>query len=323
MWKRRMGHALAAFAIAGLGVLGVSSPASAEAETVTYQDICGGVKITYTGEGSIEVRRDGVTIGTSLNETSLWGAAPGDVISVAGFENTHTHQYPQDCTSGDITVEFEHACQGILLLKVTNNGPGAAGGFVFEGDGVTELDSFPVGVTVKELQGQFEDYLLIRNTGTGDLVWYSGFYTEPRNCDSETVHATFSDLCGKVKLDITSDIEETQGALVVKNGTLLDIAYFATGDPFSKEYPAVAGDQFAVYYPNLEEIEVPEFKAGAKVTAVPEGFDLIAEHTHTPPQCDLPVTGSNVSTMALVGVLLIACGAGLYAVTRRRAPVTA
>src|SRR4030095_12710619 len=98
MLKRLMGRALVAFAIAGLGVLGLSAPASATTTSVTYEDFCAGVKITVSGVATIEVPPNDVTIGTSNNSVSYWGAIDGDEFEVVGFQGSHIYEAPEGCS---------------------------------------------------------------------------------------------------------------------------------------------------------------------------------------------------------------------------------
>lgn len=326
MLNMRLGRILATLAVAGLGVFGLSSPAHADGPTISYADICGAVQITVTGDASIRVSRDGTVIGSTTADVSYWGAGPGDLITVDDFDESHTYNNPEGCAFPSIEFDVSLDCQTLVTLHVKNSGTEPVDGFAWEtNDGSEDLDPFPAGESTQQLDAD-GPFALVKPRDGGEIVWLSGVYEQPRTCSPDSVEVKFTDSCGKVKVDITSEIKPTQGALVAKNGTLVDIAFFSASSPFSKSYDANPGDKFEVYYPvpGDDPQEELTLKAGAVVDPSSEGFVKLGEHVHTPPSCgDLPVTGLKIGTAVLGGMLLIGAGVTLYVASRRRRVVSA
>lgn len=337
----KFGRLLAAATLAGAGVLGISSPASADGPTVEFTDACGAVSVRIIGAQGEQITyyRNGEVFAkfteALADGNGLVGVhANGDVltVNVDGDLFNHTYAKPDGCTLPPaVTFELESACQGLTELKINNAGSSAATGYRLGLDGhpTEPMDLIAPGeTTVPVLADRIE---VVGPLGASAVLWLllDVDWSETKGCGPDTVSAAFEDTCDGVKVTVTSTFPVNQTYLVVKNpdaedGAVVAIGYVVSGTPVVHNVPAAAGDEIAVYYPTGVQTPVPEVVAkGMKARGMSAGeypgVELIGAHVHAKPNCGgLPVTGFQVGLAAGIGLLLVVGGAVLYVTTRRR-----
>jgi hypothetical protein len=333
--------------VAGLAagpLVGLATPATAAA-TADFEDGCGSVTIRFDDVFHVPVNvfRSGttarVTTVTPQEETARLtiGAAPGDELTVTTDTGagpfTHAYQVPDGCASPSVTITAENGCQGILLLHANNTGPERVSDFflrAFSTNDVTPL-SFPVGeatlpVQVPPNSGPIGDhYLVMRGSGATEAIWLNHEFRSDPDCDPAAVGAAFTDTCDGVTVAVTSAIEAAWFYTVRRNQDLLVEAAVRSGTPGEHGLAAQPGDVFAVRLATSDSTE-----GGA-------GDIAVAEHAYArPASCDgpggpgggtggeaddpLPVTGVPVALAVAAGAVLVASGAVLFQLARRRRP---
>lgn len=310
-------------------------------QTVTGTSVASAANVT--------VSRNGIVVVVSETTRNRIGVSDGDKITVQIDQfapQEHTYAAPAGCDNAPkITFELVEGCQGLAVLQVDNAGE-AVGGFTLGTGDEKEAADFAVGKQSVELFSFPGDVISVTSfdeESKQTITWLRRTYTEPKGCGKESLTAVFTDDCDSVKAELTSKIGGPSAVFLVKNpddaenGELIELLFVSAGTPATHDIPAVEGDEIAYYYLlpedlNAEQVEglksgikggKPTFSFGKSAAELP-GLQLVASHVYkVPADCGgegggLPVTGFPVGLAAAGGALLLAVGAGLFLVARRR-----
>ena len=335
--RRLLVAASAAVLAAGVLAFGSAAPAFADPPEITFTADCGVASMEWdtgtiggTETWATTVLRNGVVIDEfEMRErgSRRYGAIDADVFVVqrAGLpDRSLVHDAPDSCTeSPQLTVTTTVDCYGVEF-HLTNAGTEPITGLWLTFP-VEFIELAPVAPGAVVLRHDFEDgipYALGSGpVSAAGIIWFTGRYSQPDGCGPDSVTATITDSCDGVRIGLTNHAEGAVRLEVLVDDRVAVTPVLAAGATDTVTVPAAPGAVVVV-----RDILDVEFARHTVATV-----DCVSP-TPTPgadgtPSGDpsggaggegLPVTGTQTVLLGVGGALILAAGAVLFVLARRR-----